>query len=61
VLSRFLSLELGDASEIGIDEEIEEIQQERSQGLDENDEGSIPLTESQRQETEGVAEWEKKR
>lgn len=54
-------LELGDASEIGIDEEIEEIQQERSQGLDENDEGSIPLTESQRQETEGVAEWEKKR
>ncbi|POV97505.1 hypothetical protein PSTT_15012 [Puccinia striiformis] len=54
-------LEMGDASEIGIDEEIEEIQQERLQGVNESDEGAIPLTESQRQETEGVAEWEKKR
>lgn len=54
-------LELGDASEIGIDEEIEEIQQERLQGINESDEGAIPVTESQRQETEGVTEWEKKR
>lgn len=54
-------LELDDASEIGIDEEIEEIQQERLQGVNETDEGAIPVTESQRQETEGAAEWEKKR
>jgi len=54
-------LELGDASEIGIDEEIEEILQERLQGVNESDEGAIPVTESQREETEGIAEWEKKR
>ncbi|MBW0492104.1 hypothetical protein O181_031819 [Austropuccinia psidii MF-1] len=54
-------LEMGDASDIGIDEEIEEIQQERSAGSNEVDEGAIPVTENQRQETEGVGEWEKKR
>ncbi|KAH9459030.1 hypothetical protein Pst134EA_019180 [Puccinia striiformis f. sp. tritici] len=53
-------LEMGDASQIGINQEIEEIQQERLQGVNESNEGAIPLTESQRQETEGVAEWEKK-
>ncbi|KNE95894.1 hypothetical protein PSTG_10811 [Puccinia striiformis f. sp. tritici PST-78] len=55
-----LRLEMGDASQIGINQEIEEIQQERLQGVNESNEGAIPLTESQRQETEGVAEWEKK-
>ncbi|PLW23755.1 hypothetical protein PCASD_01994 [Puccinia coronata f. sp. avenae] len=54
-------LQLDDASEIGIDEEIEEIQQERSQGVTESDEGAIPVTKNQKEETEGVAEWEKKR
>ncbi|KAH9466997.1 hypothetical protein PSHT_15010 [Puccinia striiformis] len=53
-------LEMGDASQIGINQEIEEIQQERLQGVNKSNEGAIPLTESQRQETEGVAEWEKK-
>ncbi|KAI7967538.1 hypothetical protein MJO29_000815 [Puccinia striiformis f. sp. tritici] len=55
-----LRLEMGDASQIGINQEIEEIQQERLQGVNKSNEGAIPLTESQRQETEGVAEWEKK-
>jgi hypothetical protein len=60
-VSASLRLQLDDASEIGIDEEIEEIQQERSQGVTESDEGAIPVTKNQKEETEGVAEWEKKR
>ncbi|CAH7675837.1 acyl-coenzyme a oxidase 1 [Phakopsora pachyrhizi] len=55
------ALEFGDAGEIGIDEEIESIQQERSEGSDELDDQSISLTEDQKKETEGISEWEKKR
>ncbi|KAI7947209.1 hypothetical protein MJO28_009117, partial [Puccinia striiformis f. sp. tritici] len=36
-----LRLEMGDASQIGINQEIEEIQQERRQGVNESNEGAI--------------------
>ncbi|EGF98076.1 uncharacterized protein MELLADRAFT_46146 [Melampsora larici-populina 98AG31] len=56
-------LEMEDAASMSIDEEIEEIQQERLSGEGEVDQGdgSLSLTEDQKLETEGTAEWEKKR
>lgn len=56
-------LEMEDAEAIAIDEEIQEIQQERLEGESDggSGDGTFTVTEAQRQETEGTAEWEKKR
>ncbi|KAG0146108.1 hypothetical protein CROQUDRAFT_63131 [Cronartium quercuum f. sp. fusiforme G11] len=56
-------LEMEDAASIEVDEEIEEIQRERLEGgvEAEREDGSFPMTEAQRSETEGTAEWEKKK